>query len=73
MTLLTLDRHDQVKLYLDEYFKRSIAVIKGHGMDQGLCLLCIQCFEVCHGCVIFCVYIASCIQPSPMQYMYACI
>ncbi len=47
MTLLTLDRHDQVKLHLDEYFKRSIAVIKGHGMDQGLCLLCIQCFEVC--------------------------
>ena len=40
-----------MKLYLDEYFQRSIEVIKGHGMDQGLFLLCIQCFEVFVSCV----------------------
>ncbi|XP_064403130.1 E3 ubiquitin-protein ligase RNF213-like isoform X2 [Halichondria panicea] len=45
LQLLLEHEHDQVKQYLDEYFKRSIAVIRGHGMDQGLCLLCIQCFE----------------------------
>ena len=36
---------EQVKHYLDDYFKRS-RNIADPNLDQGLCLLCIQCFEV---------------------------
>ena len=36
----------QVMEYLDDYFKRSCNIIGGSDVDHGLCLLCIQCFEV---------------------------
>ena len=52
---LLSDRPDQVRQHLDEYLQRSMMVIKGHDMDQELCLLCIQCFEVC--LLVMCVYI----------------
>jgi len=34
-----------VKVYLEEYFRKSQQA-RGE-LDQNLCLLCIQCFEVC--------------------------
>ncbi len=34
-----------VKEYLEEHFMKSQEVLDGK-VDQNLCLLCIQCFEV---------------------------
>ncbi len=48
-------RPDQVKQDLDDYFQRSMSVIEGHNMDQELCLLCIQCFEVFPIDIIVCL------------------
>lgn len=36
-----------MKQHLDDYFERSVTVVKGSDIDrQRLYLLCIQCFEV---------------------------
>ncbi len=51
-SLKCVRRPEQVRQFLDDYYQRSSVVIRGHGMDQGLCLLSIQCLEVC-----LCTYI----------------
>ena len=37
---------EQVKAHLNDYFCRSQQALIQGGLDQNLCLLCIQCFEV---------------------------
>ena len=32
-------------MHLQDYFEKSRRAVSG--IDQGLCLLCVQCFEVC--------------------------
>ena len=44
MHLLLFCSTEQVKVYLEEYFRKS-QLARGE-LDQNLCLLCIQCFEV---------------------------
>ena len=44
-SLLTY-RSEQVKKHLQDYFEKSRRAVSG--IDQGLCLLCVQCFEVGH-------------------------
>ena len=47
---LSLNRSEQVKVHLQNYFEKSRRAVSG--IDQGLCLLCVQCFEVCASIVI---------------------
>ena len=49
-----LDRSEQVKVHLQDYFEKSKRAVSG--VDNGLYLLCVQCFEVCRGK-------AKCISP----------
>ena len=37
---------EQVKKHLEDYFHKSQQACTQGGLDQNLCLLCIQCFEV---------------------------
>ena len=41
---------EQVKVHLEEYFRKSQQV-RGK-LDQNLCLVCIQCFEVSNMCEV---------------------
>jgi len=50
MHLLLFCSTEQVKLYLEEYFHKSQQA-RGE-LDQNLCLLCIQCFEVSNTCEV---------------------
>ncbi|XP_064404373.1 E3 ubiquitin-protein ligase RNF213-like isoform X3 [Halichondria panicea] len=45
LQLLLEHEPKQVRQYMDNYYQRSSVVSRGHGMDQDLCLLSIQCFE----------------------------
>eukprot|EP00731_Ephydatia_muelleri_P024235 Em0016g506a len=43
LKLLVDQRSEQVKVHLQDYFEKSRRAVSG--IDQGLCLLCVQCFE----------------------------
>ena len=42
---ITYYSSEDVRVHLQDYFERSQKVLAGH-VDEYLCLLCIQCFEV---------------------------
>ena len=48
MHLLSFHSTEQVKVHLEEYFHKS--QLAWGELDQNLCLLCIQCFEVSNAC-----------------------